>query len=93
MLRFGVVRDCKSKRRSSPDYLHAVRSPKASRGCEIRSHARPFEHSVIVRPTAFRPAIEANEDQRIQFQDLYRELIHDLDRNRLICERRRSIDS
>ncbi|MCA9212041.1 MAG: DEAD/DEAH box helicase family protein [Planctomycetales bacterium] len=48
--------------------------------------ARPFEHSVIVRPTAFRPVSEANEDQRIQFQDLYRELIHDHDRNRMICE-------
>ena len=48
--------------------------------------ARPFEHSVIVRPTEFRPVIEANDDQRIQFQDLYRELIHDHDRNRMICE-------
>ncbi len=48
--------------------------------------ARPFEHSVIVRPTAFRPISEANDDQRIQFQDLYRELIHDQDRNRMICE-------
>ena len=48
--------------------------------------ARPFEHSVIVRPTAFRPISEADDDQRIQFQDLYRELIHDHDRNRMICE-------
>ena len=48
--------------------------------------ARPFEHSVIVRPTAFRPISEANDDQRIQFQDLYRELIFDHDRNRMICE-------
>ncbi|MCA9195419.1 MAG: DEAD/DEAH box helicase family protein [Planctomycetales bacterium] len=48
--------------------------------------ARPFKHSVVVRPTAFRPVSEANDDQRIQFQDLYRELIHDHDRNRMICE-------
>ncbi|MEZ6099949.1 MAG: DEAD/DEAH box helicase family protein [Pirellulaceae bacterium] len=48
--------------------------------------ARPFEHSAIVRPTSFRPISEANDDQRIQFQDLYRELIHDQDRNRMICE-------
>ena len=48
--------------------------------------ARPFEHSVIVRPTSFRPIAEANDDQRIQFQDLYRELIHDHDRNRMICD-------
>ncbi len=48
--------------------------------------ARPFEHSVIVRPTAFRPISEANDDQRIQFQDLYREMIFDHDRNHMICE-------
>jgi len=48
--------------------------------------ARPFEHSVIVRPTAFRPVSEANDDRRIQFHDLYRELSFDDDRNRMICE-------
>ena len=48
--------------------------------------ARPFAHAVIVRPTAFRPVSEANDDRRIQFQELYRELIHDHDRNRMICE-------
>jgi superfamily II DNA or RNA helicase len=46
--------------------------------------ARPFQHSVIVRPTGFRPALEAVSDQRIQFQDLYRELIADNDRNEMI---------
>lgn len=46
--------------------------------------ARPFDHSVIVRPTGFRPVLVANSDQRIQFQDLYRELITDRDRNEMI---------
>ena len=47
--------------------------------------ARPFEHTVIVRPTGFRPLVEADADQRIQFQNLYRELIADNERNDLIC--------
>lgn len=48
--------------------------------------ARPFQHSVIVRPTGFRPVLEADSDRRIQFQDLYRELIADRDRNEMIRE-------
>ena len=48
--------------------------------------ARPFEHTVYVRPTAFRPVQAANSDIRVQFQDLYTELIADVDRNRLICD-------
>jgi superfamily II DNA or RNA helicase/very-short-patch-repair endonuclease len=47
--------------------------------------ARPFEHRVLVRPTAFRPVREAHADLRIQFHDLYDELIADEVRNRLIC--------
>ena len=43
--------------------------------------ARPFSHSVFVRPTSFRPVVEADPDMRMQFQDLYRELIADDDRN------------
>ncbi len=43
--------------------------------------ARPFSHSVFVRPTSFRPRIEADPGMRTQFQDLYRELIADDDRN------------
>ena len=46
--------------------------------------ARPFQHSVIVRPTGFRPVLAADSDQRIQFQELYRELIADSDRNKMI---------
>ena len=48
--------------------------------------ARPFEHTVVVRPTGFRPLEPANQDRRGQFHDLYSELIEDEARNRLICE-------
>ena len=47
--------------------------------------ARPFEHVVLVRPTSFRPLCAADPDARIQFSDLYNELLVDDDRNRLIC--------
>jgi superfamily II DNA or RNA helicase len=47
--------------------------------------ARPFEHSVIVRPTDFRPLRAASADARMQFHKLYAELIADEDRNHLIC--------
>jgi superfamily II DNA or RNA helicase/very-short-patch-repair endonuclease len=47
--------------------------------------ARPFEHSVMVRPTDFRPLQEANPDMRFQFNQLYDELIADEAHNRLIC--------
>ncbi|HEX4794837.1 MAG TPA: DEAD/DEAH box helicase family protein [Humisphaera sp.] len=46
--------------------------------------ARPFEHCAVVRPTDFRPLRPANADARMQFQDLYAELIGDDDRNQLI---------
>ena len=48
--------------------------------------ARPFQHTVMVRPTDFRPLRPADPDRRIQFQDLYRELISDEQRNQIICE-------
>lgn len=47
---------------------------------------RPFRHTVHVRPTSFRPVAEADSDMRVQFHDLYRELIADEDRNRIICD-------
>ena len=47
--------------------------------------AHPFTHSVYVRPTGFRPVGPAKEDARIQFQELYSELIADSARNELIC--------
>jgi len=48
--------------------------------------ARPFAHTVLVRPTSFHPLAAANPDVRVQFHELYDELIADDVRNRLICE-------
>jgi len=46
--------------------------------------ARPFDHSVFVRPTGFRQLEVTNPDMRMQFHDLYEQLIKDETRNRLI---------
>lgn len=46
----------------------------------------PFEHTVFVRPTSFCMIKPPNIDFRIQFQDLYSELINDYERNQLICQ-------
>jgi hypothetical protein len=48
--------------------------------------ARPFEHTVIVRPTAFRAGGSTNTDKRVEFQALYRSLVEDEIRNRGICD-------
>ncbi|MCL2700402.1 MAG: DEAD/DEAH box helicase family protein [Phycisphaerae bacterium] len=48
--------------------------------------ARPFAHSVFVRPTGFFPRTEAAPDVRVQFQDLYGDLIADNVRNGMICQ-------
>ena len=48
--------------------------------------ARPFEHTVLVRSTAFHPMREGNADARVRFHDLYDELIADETRNALICD-------
>jgi len=48
--------------------------------------ARPFEHTVLVRPTAFHPLKAADPDARVQFHDLYDELVANEARNQLICE-------
>ena len=47
---------------------------------------RPFTHSVLVRPTAFQPAMPAAPDKRLEFQSLYGDLIGDQSRNRRICD-------
>ena len=46
--------------------------------------AHPFDHTVMVRPTDFRPVRPANPNVRQQFQELYAELITDEERNRLV---------
>ncbi len=51
-----------------------------------QASARPFEHTVVVRPTAFRPQRPANPGARRQFHELYSELMADEARNQQICE-------
>src|SRR5262249_55381576 len=53
---------------------------------KAQAAARPFTHAVHVRPTGFRPSGALAEDVRVQFQELYSELIADDARNRLICD-------
>ncbi len=53
---------------------------------KAQAAARPFAHTVLVRPTSFRPLAAADPDVRLQFRGLYQELIADNQRNRLICE-------
>jgi len=45
----------------------------------------PFGHSVLVRPTGFRPSGEPEEDPRVAFQSLCQELVLDARRNAAIC--------
>jgi superfamily II DNA or RNA helicase len=53
---------------------------------KAQAAARPFRHTVWVRPTSFRPRGAANPDMRVQFHELYDELVTDDERNRLICD-------
>lgn len=46
---------------------------------------RPFEHTVLVRPTSFIPSKPANDDTRLRFHELYEEITQDEVRNQLIC--------
>ena len=47
---------------------------------------RPFEHLVLVQPTAFESRRTPDPDARVEFQTLYQELIDDDTRNSRICE-------
>src|ERR1700674_4036013 len=47
---------------------------------------RPFDHIVLVRPTAFHPASGPSADKRIEFQALYQFLVDDETRNRAISD-------
>ncbi len=53
---------------------------------KTQAAARPFEHTVCVRPTGFRPMGALSEDTRHQFQELYSQLVADDTRNQLICD-------
>ena len=48
--------------------------------------SRPFAHSVVVRPTGFRPLSPSEADPRVEFQALSGALQSDSERNRMICE-------
>ena len=48
--------------------------------------ARPFEHFVLVQPTAFLPSRSPEADKRVQFQAVYQELIDDELRTCRICD-------
>jgi superfamily II DNA or RNA helicase len=48
--------------------------------------SRPFEHFVLVQPTAFQPTRNPDTDKRVEFQTLYQELVDDQTRTRRICE-------
>jgi superfamily II DNA or RNA helicase len=47
---------------------------------------RPFEHTVIVRPTGFHSRRNPELDKRTEFLSLYKELVGDEGRNRRICD-------
>ena len=53
---------------------------------KAQAAVRPFEHTVIVRPTAFQASRNAGMDKRIEFQALYQCLVDDDARNRTICD-------
>ena len=52
----------------------------------VQAAARPFEHYVLVQPTAFQPQRSPDADKRVEFQAIYQELIDDEPRTRRICD-------
>jgi very-short-patch-repair endonuclease len=57
-----------------------------STNAKEQAAARPFEHKVLVSPTSFMPIKPVQNDTRMQFNNLYDELMKDQARNQLICE-------
>jgi superfamily II DNA or RNA helicase/very-short-patch-repair endonuclease len=53
---------------------------------KAQAAGRPFEHTVIVRPTAFQCSSNLGPGKRIEFQALYQLLVDDETRNRRITE-------
>jgi superfamily II DNA or RNA helicase/very-short-patch-repair endonuclease len=47
---------------------------------------RPFEHLVLVQPTAFEPIRPSDSDKRVEFQAVYEDLVGDETRNRRIAD-------
>jgi superfamily II DNA or RNA helicase/very-short-patch-repair endonuclease len=53
---------------------------------KLQAAAHPFEHNVLVQPTAFVPNRNPEPDKRVEFQTIYRELVEDDLRNSRICD-------
>ena len=53
---------------------------------KAQAAARPFEHFVLVQPTAFQSRRSPDPDRRAEFQSLYQELVEDDLRNGRICD-------
>ena len=53
---------------------------------KAQAAGRPFEHSVYVRPTGFQASGPLPDVSRLQFQEIYSQLVGDEPRNRLICD-------
>jgi superfamily II DNA or RNA helicase len=53
---------------------------------KAQAAARPFEHFVLVQPTAFQPTRGTGTDKRVEFNALYLELVDDDVRSRRICD-------
>lgn len=51
-----------------------------------QAKVRPFEHTVLVRPTSFVFVVPTNVNTKISFNQLYDEVQKDSSRNRMICE-------
>ena len=52
----------------------------------VQAAAHPFEHYVLVQPTAFQPQRSPDADKRVEFQAIYQELVDDEPRTRRICD-------
>ena len=52
----------------------------------VQAASRPFEHFVLVQPTAFQPTKNPDPDKRVEFQSLYQELVDNQPRTQRICE-------
>src|SRR5947207_523731 len=51
----------------------------------VQAASRPFEHFVLVQPTAFQPTSNPDPDKRVEFQTLYQQLVDDEARTHRIC--------
>jgi len=51
----------------------------------VQASARPFDHYALVQPTSFYQLRKPNSDRRVEFQELYEQLVEDDARNQRIC--------